>query len=827
MSSIAQARVAAGRGIVRSVYALSRYVRLFGLGHSRTGAQMQSAFARVQGFIPAAGLTISLAGDRLTIDSLPLDGTIAEQSFALFLRHSQRNAISFGEQFTRETLEDIVSAIAFERLAPETPEKELAPVESQDARVWLTDATKLLYFVNVGLHGVGVADDPARDQGEHARLAEQATEDVGRVLLVLGKVGSSESEGAALGAVRELQRIPHPLLNLLREVLMELPGEHSLLAGDALILRAGEQVVIRYILTKLENGDIFAADIPPLLERLGRQLQTLHSVLPSYDDKKTPNPGLDETVEALEHEMWSTAPDAAKRMVLLFDTPFYVPAPCIVAYLERLISHGEELVAATVLKNYGAAVDGRDGEGRRRSARGISDLAELFALVVPDYVPNLVKSVSRQLMRESDLRMQSWLSAALVRLSYTVQQQRDYVATAATVDAMDEIQHRRPALGMELRPRISVENRLPEYVDEALSATQVAPDLVNLLQRHAAVVTQQLCVRSLNCSLREESERLTSLAGNLGDEARDELLRRLKTGNSEEALGAVGLLSSLAPGEMLTLLPKRTSEWDRSQQDTLVRQLAIATSPVRGSVLLKILPELDPLIVPEAIDEIGLSGAQDTTDDLMQIAMSEESQRFNAYSKVKAIEALGRLQAAKALDALKELLHQRKLLQWTQPHELRIAALQAMHMIDPDQATRLIAASGLSERELSIGPLAVDPNNRWARQRRYTRVFPVKPVTAMATSRAGKAGLDIVALSLGGGRALRQGKLQAGTEVTLQLQVALRKLNSQVLVREVVGNEFTFEIADIALGDRSKLRQILLAQPQGPGSQPTGPRAAA
>ena len=51
---------------------------------------------------------------------------------------------------------------------------------------------------------------------------------------------------------------------------------------------------------------------------------------------------------------------------------------------------------------------------------------------------------------------------------------------------------------------------------------------------------------------------------------------------------------------------------------------------------------------------------------------------------------------------------------------------------------------------------------------------------------------------------------------------ALRKLNSQVLVREVAGNEFTFEIADIGLGDRSKLRQILLAQ----GPAPRGPVAA-
>jgi hypothetical protein len=248
----------------------------------------------------------------------------------------------------------------------------------------------------------------------------------------------------------------------------------------------------------------------------------------------------------------------------------------------------------------------------------------------------------------------------------------------------------------------------------------------------------------------------------------------------------------------------------------------MAAAPNRADVLLRLLPDLDSLIIPEAIDEIGMSGDPGAVHRLMDIALAGENTTFTAYSQVKAIEALGRLRAQPSADALHELLRGRKMLHWLHPHELRIAALQALHMIDPEKAASYVPQSGITARELSLGPLAVDPDNPWARQRRYSRVFPLKPMAAVASSHLGKAGLDIVALSLGGGRARRQGKLQAGGDLTLQLQVALRRLNSQILVREAPGNEISFEIADIGLADRSRLRHLLLAQ-----TPPPSPRVAA
>jgi hypothetical protein len=816
-SSVTQSRIAAGRSIVRSLYALSRTVRVFGIGHPRTRAQLVSAYARVHSLIPANGVRIDLNADQLSVESHTLDLTSAEQTFARFLRDTEKNSFSLDESFTIGMMEEVVSAMASERgTAAAAPSSSSAvEVTGAGSRRWLDDPEQLLTLIDGALQN----HEPQFSSVEnaHARLAEQAYEDVARILQALSKVGMSETEEAAFLAVRELRHSPRPLLDLLRETLSELQEIEPPPVGDTLLLRTAQELLIRLILTKLENGDLVAAEIPGLLTRLGRQLSTLHALMPSYEEKRVRGgPMVEGDTEVLEKQLWSTAPDAAKRMVLLFDTPFYVPPQCIIPFLEKLIAHGDETVAATVLKNYGAAVDGRDAEGRRRSAKGISDLAEMYALVVPEYVPKLMKAVSRQLMRESDLRMQSWLSTALIRLTYAVQQQRDFAATAAASDALDEIVHRRPMLGMELRPRISVENRLPEYVDEALTAKRAGDDLVSLLQRHAVPVTQQLCTRFLNCTLREETERISQLAAQLGQEAQEELWRRLRVGSSEDALSAVGLMTSLAPDQVVEILPKRASEWDRAQQDVLVRQLAVAASPRRGGVLLTLLPELDTLIIPGAIDEIGMSGDAEATSQLIQIAHSSQSSRFTDYSKVKAIEALGRLHAGAATTALEELLHARKMLRPAQPQEVRIASLQALHMIDPERAASLVPQSGVTSHELSLGPLAIDPNNPWARQRRYLRVFPLKPMSAVASSQAGRAGLDIVALSLGGGRARRQGKVQPGSNVTLQLQLTLRRLNSQVLVREVAGNEITFEIADMGLSDRWRLRHFLLSQTMAP-----------
>lgn len=808
VSATTQAKVAMGRSIVRSLYALSRSVRLFGLSHSRTRERLDEIFLKIQELNIPSGLVIGLHDDRLTIDSVVLESGAAEQSFARFLRQINQTAFRIDNTFSMEALEDVVSAMAFDR----TSLRYLASAETISAppekgREWLTPAGVLQLLKSARKDVAAIAPT----------VKEQPIEDAAPVYRLLVQLARAQDEPSTRTAIEAAQLSP-PLANLLQQVLTDFSENVPSLGGNTLLLLVAERIAIRLIQSRIERSTIATAEVPALVERAAQELGELRTAIPL--ELTSPARLRPESLaHSIEKELWSTASDAVMRNALLFDTPYYVPAGAIAAYLERMIAHGEELIVTTILKNYAAAVDGREAEGRRRSVIGIPELAELYILVVPDYVPKLVTALSRQLMREADIRMQSLLSTALIRLNHAAQQQRDFAATAAASDAVEEIGHRRPVLGMELRPRISVESRLPEYIDEALTTKHVSGDLLTLLQRHAGAVTQQLCDRFRETSLRDASERLTNLARELGEETRDELLRRLRTGNTNETLGAVGLLCSLAPEELAVILPRRASTWTREQQDVLVRQLSLVTDPIRGRILLGLLPQLDGLIVPGAIDEIGMSGEANAASSMIHIAMEEASQ-VSAYSKVKAIEALGRLRAASAVDALNQILNARRLFQWVHPHELRTAALQAVHMIDPEQAAQLAPKSGITERELSIGPLAVLGGSPWSRQRRYSRIFPSKPVEATANLRGRKAGLEIVEISLGGGKA-RVGEMQSTAEMTLQLHTAMRRLNSHVLVRDVRPNEITFEIADIALADRGRLRQLLLAE------TPEPPRAAA
>lgn len=806
-------KVAAARAIVRSLYALSRHVRLFGLSLQRTLAQVDLCFARVQSFIPSTGVVVALVGDRLSVETVALDITPAEQSFARLLREMPHERFVFDSTFSRETLEGLASAMAFQQPAAQVIAPQFQTAQASNARTWLSDPFSLLRFLNVAVHD---AASPLPEE------AQAGSADVAPLLHVLRRLGTSEDEDAARGAARDLQRVSPSLLGMLREVLIEFSEMVPPLSGETLLLRTADRTVILLILRKLEKNEITLGQVPANLERFARQLHMLRSVLGETEQAGArASIPLDALIDSLDSEFWTVVPDDAMRTMLLSPEAYYVASAALALRLARMIEKGEDEVAGKVLTNFGAAISGRDAEGRRRSAKGVADLAELYALVVPEFVPTLVRSIARQLMRESDPRMQSLLGTAMVRVSYAIQQQRDFVATAAASDAVAEIVERRPALGTELRPRISVENRLPEYLDEALSSSQVGDDLIGLLQRYAGPITQQLCARFLQCSLREESVRLLTLASRLGTEARTELLRRLRTGSSDEALSAAGLASALLPEDTSVLLVRRAAHWTQTQQDLLVRQLAIAASPARSSILLKVLPDLDSLIIPGAIDEIGMSEDLSASSALLAVATAADSSRFSGYSRVKAIEALARLRAADSVDALLELIQSRRMLHWAQPHEVRIASLQAFYMIDPERAATLVRRSGITVRELSLGPLAVDVHNPWSRQRRYSRILPSKPMAVVATSPTGKAGLEIISLSLGGGRARRQGRTQSVSESTVQLQFALRRLNSQVLIREQAGGELSFEIADIGLSDRSRLRHLLLAQSPSPS-----PRAA-
>jgi hypothetical protein len=84
-----------------------------------------------------------------------------------------------------------------------------------------------------------------------------------------------------------------------------------------------------------------------------------------------------------------------------------------------------------------------------------------------------------------------------------------------------------------------------------------------------------------------------------------------------------------------------------------------------------------------------------------------------------------------------------------------------------------------------------------------------KPVTAVSTNLKEACRLEIKTASLTGGVATISRHLVPGTQVQLKLQLGLRNLQATALMRDYRAQDMAFEIVDMNLDERSRLRRLL------------------
>jgi hypothetical protein len=70
--------------------------------------------------------------------------------------------------------------------------------------------------------------------------------------------------------------------------------------------------------------------------------------------------------------------------------------------------------------------------------------------------------------------------------------------------------------------------------------------------------------------------------------------------------------------------------------------------------------------------------------------------------------------------------------------------------------------------------------------------------------------LSVRELSLGGGMGTKDDTLRIGSEAELDIQVGMRHVRAQVLLRRARVNEVGFEFVDTDLESRHRLRQLLM-----------------
>ena len=598
----------------------------------------------------------------------------------------------------------------------------------------------------------------------------------------------------------------------LLESLAKRASENSTSDGNdtPLLMKAAESMAIKFALDRYQRGDVKVNAVHDMMEHMSRQMDTLRQVLRVQEDKLSKAGILVEShADILDRMFWAEIREAGKKSVLLSAEAACVPPRNIRQFVEVLFERDDNHLAAKILSNYCSGLDAKDADPRRKTATGLAQLADLYATAPDEVMPNALAMIGEKLGKESDTEIQSLLAAAFARFGQEACARRKYKAVVELCDSLERVARQRPALVQDLRSRVGIENRLPEMIEEAINADRVSEDLVNVLQQLPRNSVEHLADRFFRAQKRVECDRIIDLAGELGQPGIDDLRSILRTGQPRQAASTVGLLSRLAVTTLIELLPSRMGEFNRFYQDIIVRQIAYGAAPDRGRTLLELLELLDPLILPEAVDEIGMSQDRTASASLIALASAGEAQHRPPFVQLKAIESLGRLRDIDAISVLRMIVEDKKLFGYTQHRELRIAALQSLAKIDPRYGTQALVASGLEAGELAIAPLDSGPGCPWVRQRRYERIVLPRTFSATLSSSWGKSNIVMREMSLGGGMGTRNDNLRVGSEAHVEISLGVKKIRGEVLLRRARINEIGFEFVSMDLDSRYRLRRIL------------------
>jgi hypothetical protein len=606
---------------------------------------------------------------------------------------------------------------------------------------------------------------------------------------------------------------PNTRLNL-QQLLGSLAAQASAAQEEdtPLLMKAAEHMAIRFALERYSKGEVKVNAVHQMMEHMSRQMDSLRSILKLQEDKMSKAGILVEShADILDRMFWAEVPEAGKKSVLMSHEAPCVPPRNLRQFVEVLLDRDDKQAAAEILNNYSTCLAAKEIEPRRKTAIGLSQIADLYARLGGQPMAQAVRKVSEQIITEKDSELQSLYSAAFVRLSQEASAAKNYAAVNEVCAGMELVSVERPVMVTDLRARVGVENRLPEYIEEAIHLDAIPADLLSVLRRTSQAGSEHLADRFFRCMRRDECDRMIELVKELGSPVLNQLREILRTGQPRQASGAVGLISRLDVGTLLELLPARLPEWNRFYHDVVVRQIAYGAAPDRGRTLLELAEVLDPVVLPEAVDEIGMSSDQTSVSPLIAMAKPGDAASRSPFVQLKAIESLGRLRDPEAVATLREILESKKTFGWIHHRELRIAAAQALSKTDPRYSSQVMSDSGLETAELAIAPLDMAPACPWVRQRRYERLVLAKTVVGTLGSSWGKSKILIRELSLGGGMGTKEDNLRIGSEADLEISLGMRsKIKAHVLLRRARVNEVGFEIVNTDLESRYKLRRLLV-----------------
>src|SRR5882672_8559981 len=396
-------------------------------------------------------------------------------------------------------------------------------------------------------------------------------------LTSFGNVSAGQGGMAAAGAFQsQVAQLPGRAQDTLKQALAALAAQAPDAKTDESVLaKLAEHLAIRFALERFERGEVKVNAVRQMLDRMNQEIENLRKILGVHEDKMSEAGMLVESHrEILDRQFWAAVPERSKREVLMSGEAWCIPPRNVQSYVGELIEHGKATEAIEILQNYAACADSEDAAARKKTAVGLSEMAELYAKADPKLLSEALRYLGVRLSVEQDAEMQGLVSAAFVRLSQEAATSRYFPAMEQALDLIAGVESQRPGIARSMRSKMGIEDRVPDFVDEALRARHMAAGLTNVLKLLPQTTMEQLSTRFNRCSLRDDAEHVANLAADLGEEALQYLRSTVRGGAIAEAVEMTGLLSKLDPQSVMVYLPGRIKDFPRTSQDRVIRQVS-------------------------------------------------------------------------------------------------------------------------------------------------------------------------------------------------------------------------------------------------------------
>jgi hypothetical protein len=649
------------------------------------------------------------------------------------------------------------------------------------------------------------------DAGEQTRTGLLPALGLLDVLARILPAGAASSSDGAREAAREFERTlasaERPAVLLVAGAMDRHPPRAD--SGETLQVyfsRLAEEMALSSIVSEYRAGRLRPADLRGRALELGRGVAPLAEANSSV---LAPIARWEQERGAAEFELifWSELSHREVCDALRSDQSWAVPSAVLRTHLDDANTTSALREARAALLSYVRGLESPESSVRIATAAGLSELGDPLEKYWPEQLPEeFAYRVIGALVGERVPAVAAILAAVVQRMAASALRKGRYAEYESIFQAIDRAPRELTHDNLRL-----VESRLfnaaawDTLVSGAIARRPLEPSLVRLLARDPEKLLDRLTAILAPASPAEENAALEALPAmvrlirTIGEPAIAVLAKRVFEKRLGRATAAVKLLAVIRPLQLLDILPQALANWDWSLQDLAIAELARQNTPRLGLTLLSTLSRAHLYVVPMIIDQVGIEGEVSGIPQLLEIAAGANERLHDVFIRIKAVEALGRLQAAEAALTLRTILRRRNGLTYAEPAGLRSAAEEALEAIE---------GRGGGVRLRAQVEAAAPGSAVFARSRRYPR-FPLQSPLPARIEGAQPAAARVRTISLGGACLQSNRRLQVGDSFPVEIKNGLRTIHSMAVVRSVAPNGSGVEFVHMDSDDREKLRRLL------------------